>query len=122
MISSIIWIILVIGGSAHIYPKKIKYSELGEKALVHLFAKENKTYEENIAILTILRKKKTFELDEEEIKDLAKESIASLSFSIIQHQRKYNKKKQKAIELLFLGSAILLGVWGLLYFVSEKKD
>jgi hypothetical protein len=94
---------------------------LGEKELIGLFKKENKTHEENIAVLSMLRKENTVDFNNEEIKALTKESIASLSFSIIQHQRKYNEKKKKSIELLFLGSAMLVGVWGVFCFLSEKK-
>ena len=121
IIFSSIWIILVLGGSIHIYPEKSNDNNLGKKELVDLLKKENKTHEENIAVLSMLRKENTFDLDNEEIKALTKESIASLSFSIIQHQRKYNEKKKKAIELLFLGSAMLVGIWGVFYFLSEKK-
>jgi hypothetical protein len=121
IISSSIWIILILGGSFYIYPGKRNDNKLSEKELVGLFKKENKTHKENIAVLSMLRKENTFDLDNEEIKALTKESITSLSFSIIQHQREYNKKKKKAIELLFLGSSMLVGVWGVFYFLSEKK-
>ena len=121
IIFSSAWIILILVGSFHIYPGKRNDNKFGEKELVGLFKKENKTHEENIAVLAKLRKENTFDLDNEEIKALTKESIASLSFSIIQHQRKYNEKKKKAIELLFLGSAMLVGIWGVFYFLSEKK-
>ena len=121
IIFSSIWIILILGGSFHVYPGKRNDNKLGEKELVGLFKKENKTHEENSAVLSMLRKENTFGLDNEEIKALTKESIASLSFSIIQHQRKYNEKKKRAIELFFLGCAILVGFWGALYFLSEKR-
>ena len=121
IIFSSAWIILILLGSFHIYPGKRNDNKFDEKELVGLFKKENKTHEENIAVLSMLRKENTFDLDNEEIKALTKESIASLSFSIIQHQRKYNEKKKKAIELLFLGSAMLVGIWGVFYFLSEKK-
>ena len=121
IISSSIWIIIILGGSIHIYPEKSNDNNLGKKELVDLLKKENKTHEENIAVLAKLRKENTFDLDNETIKALTKESIISLSFSIIQHQRKYNKKKKRAIELLFFGTAMLLGIWGVLYFLSEKK-
>ena len=121
IMSSAVWIILTLGGSIHIYPEKSNDNNLGKKELVDLLKKENKTHEENIAVLSMLRKENTFDLDNEEIKALTKESIASLSFSIIQHQRKYNEKKKRAIELFFLGCAILVGFWGALYFLSEKR-
>jgi hypothetical protein len=40
----------------------------------------------------MLIKEKTFDFNNNEIKDFTKKSIANLSFSIIKHQRKYKKK------------------------------
>ena len=56
IIFSSAWIILILGGSFHIYPGKRNDNKLGEKELVGLFKKENKTHEENIAVLSMLRK------------------------------------------------------------------
>jgi hypothetical protein len=79
------------------------YSYLsGKKKIIDLFKKEDKTHEENIAVLEMLRKEISLDFDSNKIKFLTKKSIASLSFSIIQHQRKYNEKKKRAIELFFL--------------------
>ena len=121
IMSSAVWIILTLGGSIHIYPEKRNDHKFGKKEIIDLFRKEDKTHEENIAVLEMLRKENSIDFDSNEIKALTEKSIASLSFSIIQHQRKYNEKKKKAIELLFLGSAMLVGIWGVFYFLSEKK-
>ena len=121
IMSSAVCIILTLGGSIHIYPEKRNDHKFGKKEILDLFRKEDKTHEENIAVVEMLRKENSLNFDSNEIKALTEKSIASLSFSIIQHQRKYNEKKKKAIELLFLGSAMLVGVWGVLYFLSEKK-
>ena len=69
----------------------------------------------------MLRKENSIDFDSNEIKALTEKSIASLSFSIIQHQRKYNEKKKRAIELFFFGCAMLVGLWGALYFLSVKR-
>jgi hypothetical protein len=50
----------------------------------------------------MLRKENNLGFDSNEIKALTEESISSLSFSIIEHQRKYNEKNKRAIELFFL--------------------
>jgi hypothetical protein len=121
IMSSAAWIILTLGGSIHIYPEKRNDHKFGKKEVIDLFKKEDKTHEENIAILEMLRKENNLDFDSNEIKALTKKSIASLSFSIIQHQRKYNEKKKRAIELFFLGCAMLVGFWGALYFLSEKR-
>ena len=121
IMSSAVWIILTLGGSIHFYPEKINDHKYGKKEIIELFEKEDKTHEENIAVLGMLNKENNLDFDSNEIKSLTKESIANLSFSIIQHQRKYNEKKKRAIELFFLGCAMLVGFWGALYFLSEKR-
>ena len=120
IMSSAVWIILTLGGSIHIYPEKRNDHKFGKKEIIDLFRKEDKTHEENIAVLEMLRKENSIDFDSNEIKALTEKSIASLSFSIIQHQRKYNEKK-RAIELFFLGCAMLVGFWGALYFLSVKR-
>ena len=46
-------------------------------------------------VLEILRKENGLDFDSNEIKALTEKSIASLSYSIIQHQRIYIMKKRK---------------------------
>ena len=121
IMSSAVWIILTLGGSIHIYPEKRNDHKFGKKEILDLFRKEDKTHEENIAVLEMLRKENSIDFDSNEIKALTEKSIASLSFSIIQHQRKYNEKKKRAIELFFFGCAMLVGLWGALYFLSVKR-
>ena len=121
IMSSAVWIILTLGGSIHIYPEKRNDHKFGKKEIIDLFKKEDKTHEENIVVLEILRKENSLDFDSNEIKALTEKSIASLSYSIIKHQRIYNEKKKRAIELFFLGCAILVGFWGALYFLSEKR-
>ena len=121
IMSSAVWIILTLGGSIHIYPEKRNDHKFGKKEILDLFRKEDKTHEENIAVLEMLRKEISLDFDSNKIKFLTKKSIASLSFSIIQHQRKYNEKKKRAIELFFFGCAMLVGFWGALYFLSVKR-
>ena len=121
IMSSAVWIILTLGGSIHIYPEKRNDHKVGKKEIIDLFKKEDKTHEENIAVLEMLRKENSLDFASDEIKALTEKSIASLSFSIIQHQRKYNEKKKRAIELFFFGCAMLVGFWGALYFLSVKR-
>ena len=121
IMSSAVWIILTLGGSIHIYPEKRNDHKYDKKKIIELFEKEDKTHEENIAVLEMLRKENSLNFDSNEIKALTEKSIASLSFSIIQHQRIYNEKKKRAIELFFLGCAMLVGFWGALYFLSVKR-
>jgi hypothetical protein len=121
IMSSAVWIILILGGSIHIYPEKRNDHKFKKKEIIDLFKKEDKTHEENIAVLEMLRKENNLDFDSNEVKTLTKKSIVSLSVSIIQHQRKYNEKKKRAFELLFFGCAMLVGFWGALYFLSEKR-
>ena len=121
IMSSAVWIILTLGGSIHIYPEKRNDHKFGKKEIIDLFKKEDKTHEENIVVLEMLRKENSLNFDSNEIKALTEKSIASLSYSIIQHQRIYNEKKKRAIELFFLGCAMLVGFWGALYFLSVKR-
>ena len=121
IMSSAVWIILTLGGSIHIYPEKRNDHKFGKKEIIDLFKKEDKTHEENIVVLEMLRKENSLDFDSNEIKALTEKSIASLSFSIIQHQRIHNEKKKRAIELFFLGCAMLVGFWGALYFLSVKR-
>ena len=117
---SAVWIILTIGTSIYIYPEKRNNPKLGKEEWINLLRKENKTHEENIAVLKILKEENAFDLDKMEFKNLIEESIASLGSSIVHHQIKFNERKQKSIELLFYGLGTLVGTWGLLYFFSEK--
>ncbi|MDC0947028.1 hypothetical protein OAS18_05885 [Nitrospinaceae bacterium] len=121
IMSSAVWIILTLGGSIHIYPEKRNDRKFEKKEIIDLFKKEDKTHEENIVVLEILRKENSLDFDSNEIKALTEKSIASLSYSIIQHQRIYNEKKKRAIELFFLGCAMLVGFWGVVYFLSVKR-
>ena len=121
IMSSAVWIILTLGGSIYFYPEKRNDHKVGKKEIIDLFKKEDKTHEENIVVLEILRKENSLDFDSNEIKALTEKSIASLSYSIIQHQRIYNEKKKRAIELFFFGCAMLVGFWGVLYFLSAKR-
>ena len=121
IMSSAVWIILTLGGSIHIYPEKRNDHKFGKNEIINLFKKEDKTHEENIVVLEMLRKENNLDFDSNEIKALTEKSIASLSYSIIQHQRIYNEKKKRAIELFFLGCAMLVGFWGVVYFLSVKR-
>ena len=95
IMSSAVWIILTLGGSIHIYPEKRNDHKVGKKEIIDLFKKEDKTHEENIVVLEMLRKENSLNFDSNEIKALTEKSITSLSYSIIQHQRIYIMKKRK---------------------------
>ena len=121
MIGSGVWIFFLIVISIYLYPEKRNNPKLEKKEWIDLIRKENKDHEENIAVLKTLKEQKSFNLDKSEIKILIEKSITSLGSSILQHQREYNKKKERSLKLLFYGLGILIGTWGLLYFFSEKK-
>ena len=121
IIGSGVWIFFLIVLSIYIYPEKRNNPKLEKKEWIDLLRKENKNHEENIAVLKALKEQKSFNTDNKEIKILIENSITSLGSSIVQHQREYNKKKERSLKLLFYGLGILVGTWGLLYFFSEKK-
>ena len=121
IIGSSVWIFFVIVLSIYFYPEKRNNLKLEKKEWIDLLRKENKNHEENIAVLKTLKDQKPFNVDKSEIKILIEKSITSLGSSILQHQREYNKKKERSLKLLFYGLGILVGTWGLLYFFSEKK-
>ena len=120
IIGSGIWIFFLIVLSIYLYPEKRNNPKLEKKEWIDLLRKENKNYEENIAVLKTLKEQKSFNVDKSEIKILIEKSITSLGSSILQHQREYNEKKERSLKLLFYGLGILVGTWGLLYFFSEK--
>jgi len=120
IIGSSVWIFFVIVLSISLYPEKRNNPKLEKKEWIDLLRKENKNHEENIAVLKTLKKKKSFNVNQHEIKILIEKSITSLGSSIVQHQREYNKKKERSLKLLFYGLGILVGTWALLYFFSEK--
>jgi len=121
IIGSGVWIFFLIVFSIYLYPEKRNNPKLEKKEWIDLLQKENKNHEENIAVLKALKEQKSFSKDKKEIKILIEKSITSLGSSIVQHQREYNKKKERSLKLLFCGLGILVGTWGLLYFFSEKK-
>ena len=121
IIGSGVWIFFLIVLSIYLYPEKRNNPKLEKKEWIDLLRKENKNHEENIAVLKTLKEQKSFNVDKSEIKILIEKSITSLGSSILQHQREYNEKKERSLKLLFCGSGILVGTWGLLYFFSEKK-
>ena len=121
IIGSGVWIFFLIVLSIYLYPEKRNNPKLEKKEWIDLLRKENKDHEENIAVLKTLKEQKSFNLDKSEIKILIEKSITSLGSSILQHQREYNEKKERSLKLLFYGLGILVGIWGLLYFFSEKK-
>ena len=121
IIGSGVWIFFLIVLSIYLYPEKRNDLKLEKKEWIELLRKENKTHEENIAVLKTLKEQKSFNVDKSEIKILIKKSITSLGSSILQHQREFNEKKERSLKFLFYGLGILVGTWGLLYFFSEKK-
>ena len=121
IIGSGVWIFFLIVFSIYLYPEKRNNPKLEKKEWIDLLRKENKNHEENIAVLKTLKEQISFNVDKSEIKILIEKSITSLGSSIVQHQREYNKKKERSLKLLFYGLGILVGTWGLLYFFSEKK-
>ena len=121
IIGSGVWIFFLIVLSIYLYPEKRNNPKLEKKEWIDLLRKENKNHEENIAVLKTLKEQKSFNIDKTEIKNLIEKSITSLGSSILQHQREYNEKKERALRFLFYGLGILVGTWGLLYFFSEKK-
>ena len=121
IIGSGIWIFFLIVFSIYLYPEKRNDPKLEKKEWIDLLRKENKNHEENIAVLKTLKQQKSFSIDKNEIKNLIEKSITSLGSSILQYQREYNEKKERSLKLLFYGFGMLVGIWGLLYFFSEKK-
>ena len=121
IIGSGVWIFFLIVLSIYLYPEKRNDLKLEKKEWIELLRKENKNHEENIAVLKTLKEQKSFNIDKTEIKNLIEKSITSLGSSILQHQREYNEKKERSLKLLFYGLGLLVGIWGLLYFFSEKK-
>ena len=121
IIGSGIWIFFLIVFSIYLYPEKRNDPKLEKKEWIDLLRKENKNHEENIAVLKTLKEQKSFSIDKNEIKNLIENSITSLGSSILQYQREYNEKKERSLKLLFYGFGMLVGIWGLLYFFSEKK-
>ena len=121
IIGSGVWIFFLIVLSIYLYPEKRNDLKLEKKEWIDLLRKENKNHEENIAVLKTLKQQKSFSIDKNEIKNLIEKSITSLGSSILQYQREYNEKKERSLKLLFYGFGMLAGIWGLLYFFSEKK-
>ena len=121
IIGSGVWIFFLIVLSIYLYPEKRNDPKLEKKEWIDLLRKENKNHEENIAVLKTLKEQKSFNVDKSEIKILIEKSITSLGSSILQHQREFNEKKERSLKLLFYGFGMLVGIWGLLYFFSEKK-
>jgi hypothetical protein len=68
----------------------------------------------------MLRKENTLDFDSNDIKTLTKESIASLSFSLIQHKRKYNVKIIGRLSF-FWGFCNTSGILGCRLFSFGKK-
>ena len=89
---SVIWVIIVTTISILIYPKKRDDISLTNQELLALTMKENKTHEDNIAILDEFRSKGTLSPSKVKTQKILKEVKASLAFSIIQHQIEYNEK------------------------------
>ena len=121
IVGSGVWIFFLIVLSIYLYPENRNDPKLEKKEWIDLVRKKNKNHEENIAVLKTLKEKKPFNVNNNELKILIEKSITSLGSSIVQHQREYNKKKERSLKLLFYGLGILVGTWGLLYFFSEKK-
>ena len=122
IIGSGVWIFFLIVLSIYLYPEKRNDPKLEKKEWIDLVRKKNKNHEENITVLKTLKEKKSFNVNNNELKILIEKSITSLGSSIVEHQREYNKKKERSLKLLFYGLGILVGTWGLLYLFSEKTD
>ena len=122
IVGSGVWIFFLIVLSIYLYPEKRNDPKLEKKEWIDLVRKKNKNHEENITVLKTLKEKKSFNVNNNELKILIEKSITSLGSSIVQHQREYNKKKERSLKLLFYGLGILVGTWGLLYLFSEKTD
>ena len=122
IVGSGVWIFFLIVLSIYLYPEKRNDPKLEKKEWIDLVRKKNKNHEENITVLKTLKEKKSFNVNNNELKILIEKSITSLGSSIVQHQREYNKKKERSLKLLFYGLGILVGIWGLLYLFSEKTD
>ena len=122
IVGSGVWIFFLIVLSIYLYPEKRNDPKLEKKEWIDLVLKKNKNHEENITVLKTLKEKKSFNVNNAELKILIEKSITSLGSSIVQHQRGYNKKKERSLKLLFYGLGILVGTWGLLYLFSEKTD
>ena len=120
IVGSGVWIFFLIVLSIYLYPEKRNDPKLEKKEWIDLVRKKNKNYEENITALKTLKEKKSFNVNNNELKILIEKSITSLGSSIVEHQREYNKKKERSLKLLFYGLGILVGTWGLLYLFSEK--
>ena len=122
IVGSGVWIFFLIVISIDLYPEKRNDPKLEKKEWIDLVRKKNKNHEENITVLKTLKEKKSFNVNNNELKILIEKSITSLGSSIVKHQREYNKKKERSLKLLFYGLGILVGTWGLLYLFSEKTD
>ena len=122
IVGSGVWIFFLIVLSIYLYPEKRNDPKLEKKEWIDLVLKKNKNHEENITVLKTLKEKKSFNVNNNELKILIEKSITSLGSSIVEHQREYNKKKERSLKLLFYGLGILVGTWGLLYLFSEKTD
>lgn len=122
IVGSGVWIFFLIVLSIYLYPEKRNDPKLEKKEWIDLVRKKNKNHEENITVLKTLKEKKSFNVNNNELKILIEKSITSLGSSIVEHQREYNKKKERSLKLLFYGLGILVGTWGLLYLFSEKTD
>ena len=122
IVGSGVWIFFLIVLSIYLYPEKRNDPKLEKKEWIDLVRKKNKNHEENITVLKTLKEKKSFNVNNNELKILIEKSITSLGSSIVQHQREYNKKKERSLKLLFYGLGILVGTWGLLYLFLEKTD
>ena len=122
IVGSGVWIFFLIVLSIYLYPEKRNDPKLEKKEWIDLVRKKNKNHEENITVLKTLKEKKSFNVNNNELKILIEKSITSLGSSIVEHQREYNKKKERSLKLLFYGLGILVGTWGFLYLFSEKTD
>ena len=120
IVGSGVWIFFLIVLSIYLYPEKRNDPKLEKKEWIDLVRKKNKNHEENITVLKTLKEKKSFNVNNNELKILIEKSITSLGSSIVQHQREYNKKKERSLKLLFYGLGILVGTWGLLYLFSKQ--
>jgi hypothetical protein len=119
---SVVWIIGAVSISMLIYPKPREVPKFTKPELLESVQKENKTHEENIAILNELSSKGTFYKSNDETNRILKETSSNLAFSIIHHQTEYNEKKQKSLFFLLNGLVFLLVMLGIFFLLTKQRD
>ena len=83
IVGSGVWIFFLIVLSIYLYPEKRNDPKLEKKEWIDLVRKKNKNHEENITVLKTLKEKKSFNVNNNELKILIEKSITSLGSSIV---------------------------------------